>query len=76
MEVCLLLCRLSSQISCEHALVLRQVWSAEEEYLIMRVTLNAVRILKQWMQRCEPLKGSLIKVGTALNVGGAEALQG
>lgn len=30
---------------------LRQVWSAEEEYLIMKVTLNAVRVLRQWMNR-------------------------
>ena len=28
-----------------------QVWSAEEEYLIMHVTLNAIAILRRWVQR-------------------------
>ncbi|CAN0028454.1 unnamed protein product [Ectocarpus sp. 6 AP-2014] len=27
------------------------VWSAEEEYLIMKVTLNAIDILRRWMRR-------------------------
>eukprot|EP00903_Cladosiphon_okamuranus_P015163 g14021.t1 len=35
----------------EALMIAMPVWSAEEEYLIMKVTLNAVRILRQWMQR-------------------------
>lgn len=43
-------------------LLRRQVWSAEEEYLIMKVTLNAVRILRQWMQRCDAYSGRICLV--------------
>lgn len=31
--------------------ILPQVWSAEEEYLIMKVTLNSIAVLRRWMQR-------------------------
>ncbi|CAM9972058.1 unnamed protein product [Ectocarpus fasciculatus] len=35
----------------EALMVTMPVWSAEEEYLIMKVTLNAIGVLRRWMRR-------------------------